>query len=469
MRHVDVAIIGAGTAGLAALREVRRSTESFVIVDEGPGGTLCARAGCMPSKALIEAANAYDRRRDFTEFGIEKGDSLAVDSRAVLARVRRVRDELVADTRASTRAIGDRFLQGRARLLGPDRIDVDGETIRAGRVILATGSRPVIPAALVPLSDRLLTTDTLFEQESLPASLAVLGLGPVGSEMAQAIARLGCRVEAFETNGRVAGLSDPVVCGALLTSLRRDLSIHLDHPATVERFADGLRVVAGPVCVHVERVLVALGRTPNLDGLGLENLGVPLDAEGRPPIDPHTLQVSTLPVFVVGDAAGDHPVLHEASDEGVIAGRNAYGPVMPYRRRVRLDIVFTSPNAVVVGTPPSRLEEEDVVLGAADFEHQGRARLGLRGTGHLRIYADRRSGTLLGAELGAPDGEHLGHFLALAIERRCTALDLLRTPFYHPCLEEGLRHALRAIATRVDGEHACELAPLDGNPRNASE
>jgi dihydrolipoyl dehydrogenase len=459
MKKVDVAILGAGSAGLSAFREVRKQTQSFVLINDGPWGTMCARVGCMPSKALIEAAHAFHRRRDLAELGVSGAESLTVDLPAVLARVRKIRDSFVDETCHLTADLGDRAMSGRARLLGPHRVSVNGEELQADRIIVATGSRPIVPEAWRPFSDRLLTTDTLFEQKTLPKRMAVLGLGGVGVELAQALARLGYDVTAFEATTKLAGLTDETIHACLLEILRAELTVHLGDEAELLLEDAGLRVNAGGESVVVERALVALGRRRNLDGLGLETLGVPLDEDGKPEVDPTTLQIGRLPVFLVGDVEGDRPVQHEAADEGHIAGRNARGEaVKSFARRVPLRIVFTHPNVAMVGKRYGQLDQANVAVGEASFEKQGRARLALRASGRLRVYADKTSGALLGAELCAPDGEHLAHLLALALERKCTVKDLLRAPFYHPTLEEGLREALRDAAKNLPGGDAFELA-----------
>jgi dihydrolipoamide dehydrogenase len=269
----------------------------------------------------------------------------------------------------------------------------------------------------------------MVDQSTLPDRLAVLGLGGVGTELAQALARLGCTVTAFDGKPMLAGLSDPEVSAALLRALRTELVVHLGHEVELASDGDGdaLRVTGGGVSVVVDRVVVALGRTPNLAGLGLETLGVPLDQSGRPEVDPSTLRIGETDVFLVGDAAGDRPIQHEAADEGHIAGLNARtGALRRYRRRTPLSIVFTDPTVALVGTHHDKLDLEQVVIGEASFADQGRARLGIRGDGCLRVYAAKESGVLVGAELCTPDGEHLAHILALAIERACTVADLLR-------------------------------------------
>lgn len=459
---LDVIIIGAGSAGLAALRDVRRRTDRFLIVNEPPYGTTCARVGCMPSKVLIEAANAFHRRHAFAEFGIEGSEHLRVDLPAALARVRRLRDGFVRGVLEATEGLGERSVTGRARLVAADTIDVDGHRFRARRIVLATGSSPIVPAAWRALGPQVLTTDELFEQTDLPRRLAVIGLGAIGAEMALALARLGLEVQGFDLNERLAGVTDPEVATAIETAMRREVALHLGTKADLAADDAGLHVRLGDRRVDVDAALVALGRRPNVQNLGLETLGVPLDDRGLPPVDPSTQRIADLPVFLAGDANAQTQLLHEAADEGHIAGLNAVADEpRQFRRRTPLAIVFVEPNVAAVGRRFAEIDPTSTAVGAADFRHQGRARAAQRNEGIVRVYADRRSARLVGAELCAPAGEHLVHLLALAIDRELTVHDLLRVPFYHPVLEEGLRTALRAVARELP---ACGESDLAGCP-----
>ncbi|MFZ1851121.1 MAG: FAD-dependent oxidoreductase, partial [Nitrosomonas sp.] len=158
---LDVIIVGAGTAGLSSLREVKKQTDQFAIINDGPWGTTCARVGCMPSKLLIEAANAFHHRNTFAEFGINGADSLTIDIPKVLRRVRKLRDDFVNSTIKTTVELGKKAISGRARLIASDTIEINGEKLRAHKIILATGTHPIIPEPWRKLGKRLLTTDTL--------------------------------------------------------------------------------------------------------------------------------------------------------------------------------------------------------------------------------------------------------------------------------------------------------------------
>lgn len=448
---LDVIIIGAGSAGLAAVRQVRERTDRFVLINDGPYGTTCARVGCMPSKALIEAANAYHARNKAEAFGIRGSEHLSIDIPAVLQRIRSLRDRFVGGVLKSTDALGERSIAGRARLTGPDEVEVGDKAFRARSIIIATGSRPVVPQAWQALGDRLLTTDTFFDQETLPKKMAVIGLGAIGVEVAQALARLGVEVHAFGKSERISGVSDPIVAETVRKALSEEFSIHTGYEVELSATANGVRVQAGPVDIEVDRVLAAVGRKPNLDGLGLETLGITLDKQGLPPFDRTTMQIANLPVFIAGDGNADASLLHEAADEGYIAGVNAMATEPScFQRRTPLAIVFSDPGIAAIGQRFTDLDVDQCLIGSVDFASQGRALTAQRNKGVLRVYAAREDARLIGSEMCAPAAEHMAHLLALAIGRGLTAHDLLAMPFYHPVLEEGLRTALRDIARKSE-------------------
>jgi len=457
--HVDVIIIGAGTAGLSAMREVRKKTEDFLLVNDGSWGTTCAAVGCMPSKALIEAANVFHRRHDFEAFGLRGAESVLADVPAVLARVRRLRDDFIKGPEKVRNNLGVRAIVGRARLLGPDRVAVEGREIAARCIVLATGSRPVVPKDWARFGDRILTTDTLFEQPDLPRRIAVVGMGAIGIEMAQALSRLGLEVAGFDAVKALAGLTDPEVTAALQTALAREFSFHLGAAVELAEAEGGIAVSGVGESFSADAVLAAMGRRPNIDELGLETLGVELNDRGMPPVDPTTMQIADLPVYLTGDANGHLALLHEAADEGHIAGQNAVAErPANYCRRTELTIVFSAPGVARVGARLADLNPDAIAIGSADFTRQGRARIAKRNVGLMRLYADTITGRLKGAEMCVPAAEHIAHLLALAIERGLTVQDMLAMPFYHPVLEEGLRSALRDLARQLPQKGGSDLS-----------
>jgi dihydrolipoamide dehydrogenase len=463
MREVEIAIIGAGSAGLYALPEVRKVTDNFVLINSGHFGTTCARVGCMPSKALIHAAELAWQSRHAGEIGL--GAWPRADLAAVLRQVRSLRDGFtgkVADN--LIKPLGDKVIRGHARFLAPNLLEVEGQRIQASKIILATGSTPVVPAAWQAFGERVLTTDSLFEQEDLPPSMAVLGLGVIGLEIGQALSRLGITMTGVDRLNEIGGLQDPQINRVAVELIGQEFPLWLGQPAELSQLPDGrLHVRCGEHDVVVDKVLAALGRKPNLAGLDLDKLGVPLDSRGLPEFNRQTMQIADLPVFIAGDVNGEAQVLHEAADEGRIAGFNASRrEISGFRRKPRLGITFCDPQLAAVGAGWKELAENpEVVVGSQDFTFQGRSKLVGQNRGLLRLYGDRRDGRLLGAEMAVPRAENLAHLLALAIQQDMTVFDLLKMPFYHPVFEEGLQGALYNLGSQARGGPADGLMELE--------
>jgi dihydrolipoamide dehydrogenase len=455
----DVAVIGAGTAGLAAERAARKVGAKTILIDDHFAGTTCATVGCMPSKLLIAAAKAAHRVREASIFGIRARPT--IDGRAVMERLRKERDAFVAATLKSIDEIppGVRLKQ-RAQFIDETTLRLgDGGTVSAKAVVVATGARPSVPKVFEPLSKLVLTNETVFELATLPQSIAVVGAGPLGLELAQAFARLGVDIAVFEQSDHVAALRDPEIAKELKSVLGVEFPMHFGVELEAAQEGGVARLSwSGPSAgtKSFERVLVATGRPPELHDLGLAATGAAVDKRGIPNFDKATLQCGDAPIFLAGDVDGERPVLHEASFEGYIAGRNAasYPDVRPSRRPPPFSIMFTEPPLAVVGAPAS----EDAVIGTASYAEQGRAKVEACNVGLIRIYADRSSGKLAGAALFGPAMDHIAHLIAWSIERGDTATALLRMPFYHPTFEEGLKPALRQICEALQ---APELGDLD--------
>ena len=466
-RQVDVAIIGSGSAGLYALSKVRPAGKSFVLINGGEPGTTCARVGCMPSKALIQVAEDYHRRTILGRYGVDGHEGLDLDIPEALEHVQDLRDTFVDRVLSnSTDNLGDEFIEGYARFVEPNLLEVHGgERIRADKVIIATGSRPVVPEAWRAFGDRVLTTDDFFEQEDLPGSVAVIGMGTIGLELGQSLQRLGIEVTGFDQLETVGGAQDPEVCHCAREILGKEFPIHLGQRAEISEAEDGrLRVSAGEVSVVVDKVLAAMGRAPNLQDLGLENLGCEFDERGIPVFDRHSMQVGDLPVFIAGDVTGERPVLHEAGDEGRIAGFNAAGEqIQRFQRKVPLFINFCDPNICIVGQRWNELDQDATAVGEIKLAPVGRALIMGKNKGIIRIYADKSSGRLLGAEMVTTKGENLAHLLAWSISLGLSVGDLLRMPFYHPVIEEAMQAALYDLYAKVDKKNEggiTELVPM---------
>jgi dihydrolipoamide dehydrogenase len=452
MRAVDVAIIGAGTAGLSARREVAKLTDNYVVIDDGVLGTTCARVGCMPSKVLIQVANDFYRRHSLAEEGISGAEHLRIDHAEVMAHVRKLRDRFVRGVMGGLQSWEGHLIRKRARFESLDVLDLGDEKIQAKTTIIATGSSPILPGPWRNVAHRLVDTDAFFELPTLPKRIVVVGLGVIGLELGQALSRLGVEVTAVTLDKALGGLSEPALQDYAFEKIGREFPIHLEPVESLREDGDDLvLVLRSGKELRADRALLTMGRRPNLAGLGIEDVGI-VTTRGIPAFDGGTFRVERTPWYLVGDVNAARPLLHEAADEGRIAGYNAVRPEAHcFKRRTGLGITFSDPNIAVVGQSHRQLTEAgaDFVIGEASYEGQGRAIVKLKEVGRLHVYADRATGALLGSELFAPEGEHLAHLLAWAMAAGLSVRETLSLPFYHPVLEEGLRTALRAAAGQV--------------------
>lgn len=461
--HTEVAVIGAGTAGLSAYRAARAGGKRALLIEGGPYGTTCARVGCMPSKLLIAAAEAAHAVAAATAFGIHPGP-VRIDGKAVMARVRSERDRFVGFVLDGVEQMpAEDKLRGHARFLGPGRLMVDEHTlVHAERIVIATGSTPDVPPAFAAAGPRVISSDAVFDWTDLPASVAVIGSGVIGLELGQALHRLGVRVALYARGSSVAQLSDPAVRQAAAAALGQELDLRFQTRvesvvADGEALALSSRGHDGQLRTErYDYVLCAIGRTPNVRRLGLEQALLELDEHGVPRYDSHTMQCGDSPVFIAGDASDERPLLPEAADQGRIAGDNAarYPQVRPGLRRTPLTVAFSEPQIATLGAGFQQLcrQSRRFAVGQVSFEDQGRSRVMLQNKGLLRVYGEYGSGRFLGAEMVGPRAEHLAHLLAWACQAELTVAAMLDMPFYHPVVEEGVRTALRDLALHLQHE-----------------
>jgi dihydrolipoamide dehydrogenase len=469
----DVAVIGAGSAGLSAFRAAKAHGKSAVLIESGPYGTICARVGCMPSKLLIAAAEAAHAIAEAPGFGVHAG-ALRVDGKAVMQRVKNERDRFVGFVIKGIENIDSaERLRGHARFIAADRLQIDDHTqVNAERIVIAAGSSPQIPQELLGLGEHLIVNDDVFAWDDLPESVAVIGAGVIGLELGQALHRLGVRVAIFGRGSRLAQLSDEAVNQTAVDCLGAELNLRLNTTlVSAKLVGKQVELITHDAfgtqrTEHFQYVLAATGRTPNVAGLGLASTGLKLNEHGLPSFDAMTMQCGDSAIFIAGDVADDRPLLHEATDEGRIAGDNAarFPNVVQGLRRTGLGIAFTDPQIATVGQTHRTLKKDHFQIGEVSFADQGRSRVMRQNRGLLRVYGERGSHRFLGAEMIGPRAEHLAHLLAWACQNKMTVDQMLDMPFYHPVIEEGVRTALRDLKESLikhvsEIEHCTDCTP----------
>ena len=459
IRKVDVAVIGAGSAGLPAYRAARMHTENVVLIEGGVYGTTCARVGCMPSKLLIAAAEAAHSIETASKFGVYSSKP-TINGHDVMKRVRSERDRFVGFVLESVKNIDqNHHFRGHAQFLDNHTIQVEDKIIEAKSVVISTGSSPKLMSMFSGLGDRLVVNDDIFDWDTLPESVAVFGPGVIGLELGQALHRLGVRIRIFGLSGSLKPLSDIGIKSYAENLFKEEfpldtkaniLGLELENKKVKISFVDPKNGEEKEELFDF--LLAATGRAPNVKNLGLENTELELDSLGVPLYNSSTMQCGNSSIFIAGDVNNDLPILHEAADEGKIAGDNAgrFPDIKSGLRRSPVTVVFCDPQIAIVGESWSELEgNENVVTGKVSFEGQGRSRIILKNKGLMHVYADQNSGLFLGSEFIGPHAEHLAHLMSWAHQQNMTIQQMLEMPFYHPVIEEGLRTALRDAESKL--------------------
>ncbi len=444
MERYDLVVIGGGAGGMSAVDAGVRRGARTLLVQDGPLGGDCTWTGCVPSKALIAAA------------------ARGADPAGALAAARTAIDDVAAtETADVSRARGIEVRAGRARFLTRQRIEIDGDVVDAGRVVVATGATPSVPPIPGLRDATPLTSDTLWSLDALPASLAVLGGGPIGIELAQALARLGVRVTVLEAMDRILGREEPETVALVADRLRAD-------GATVRtgaRVAEVARRPDGSVAVTVEGdddvveaddVLVAIGRRPVTDGLDVAAAGIRLDERGHVVTD--DAMATTAPgVFAVGDVTGRFPFTHGAYAQGLVAVGNALGPV-PFRRfrsEVTPFVTFTDPEIGRVGLTEAEAfarHGEDATVVVLPMAAVDRAIVERRTEGFVKLVVVpvralgmRTGGRLVGATVVAPHAGEFLHELALAVRLRIPPAALALATHAYPTWSMAVQQAASGL------------------------
>jgi pyruvate/2-oxoglutarate dehydrogenase complex dihydrolipoamide dehydrogenase (E3) component len=416
-------VIGAGTAGLVTAAGSAGLGAKVALIERHLMGGDCLNVGCVPSKGVISAARSWHRARrshdDFAGPQVNGGENFA----AAMERMRRLRAGIshVDGAPRFSQELGIDVFLGQGRFLGPDRVEIDGQTLNFRRAVIATGARAAAPKIPGLEKIRYLTNETIFELTELPRRLLVLGSGPIGCEMAQAFQRFGSEVSVFERGNEIMPREDQDAAAIVRKSMERDgvqflcrtklLGIEpIGSAVRVEYEQDGQRRT-----IEGDQLLVAIGRAPNIEGLGLEAAQVDYDERGVQ-VDPY-LRTSNKRIYAVGDIASPYKFTHTADAQARIVIQNALfdgiplGLAMKKQNLIVPWATYTAPEIAHVGMYEKDAKAAGIEIDTitVQLEHVDRAVLEGEAEGFLRVHVKRGSDQIVGATLVA---EHAGEMIS---------------------------------------------------------
>lgn len=458
----DVAVLGGGSAGYAAARTAASGGLRTVLLEgAAQTGGLCILRGCMPSKALLYAAEVLHLARQGRTWGLRIPKS-GFHFPAVMAR----KSAMIADFAGYRRQQLEKgpfdFLRAQARFTGPHTLELTGprakpRSLTARNFILCTGSVTALPPCPGLEKTGFMTSDDALSLRALPRSLIVLGGGPIAVELAQFFCRMDVKVTLIQRSAHILRESDPDAAAALEAVLRRE-GVRLFAPTHLLRafrlgrnkgiefeFDNGTRRVTA------ENILVATGRTPNTAGLGLDRIGVSI--EGGRIITNSGMRTSVPHVYAAGDCTGPNQIVHIAVEQGEVAARNILNPRRPRRvdDRLLIRVVFTEPQVASVGLTEKEAAARGIPILAASypFADHGKSLIMEAKDGFVKLLADKKTGVLIGGACVGPSGGELIHEIVAAIYARMTARELAAMPHYHPTLAEIWTYPAEEIADRL--------------------
>ena len=454
----DLVVIGAGPGGyVCAIRAAQLGMKVACVEKRATLGGTCLNVGCIPSKALLQASEKFhEAGHGLAAFGVKVG-KVELDLAAMMAHKDKVVDANVKGVEFLFRKNKVEWVKGAARIAGPSRVAVGERVLEARAIVIATGSE-VSPLRGIDIDEKKIVSSTgALELGAVPKSMAVIGGGVIGLEMASVWQRLGAKVTVVEFLDRILpGMDGEVSKQAQRILARQGIEFRLSTKVTgADKGGAGVALSLEPAAggdkaeLKVDVVLVAVGRRPHVEGLGLKEAGVALDDKGRIATDAH-FETSVKGIYAIGDAIAGPMLAHKAEDEGVAVAEILAGQKPHVNYDAIPGVVYTWPEVAAVGATEEQLRQAgtEYRVGKFPFTANGRARAMNMTDGFVKILADKATDRVLGVHIVGPNAGDLIAELALAMEFGASAEDIARTCHAHPTLNETVKEAALAVDGR---------------------
>ncbi|MBR9808557.1 MAG: dihydrolipoyl dehydrogenase [Alphaproteobacteria bacterium] len=456
----DVVIIGGGPGGYnCAIRAGQLGLKVACIESRGTLGGTCLNVGCIPSKALLHASEMFaTAQNDFAGMGIKTG-KLELDLDQMMAQKTDAVNGLTKGIEFLFKKNKVDYVKGRGKILGKGKVEVTGEdgktqTLDTKNIVIATGSEPANLPGIEIDEERVVTNTGALSMTSVPKRLILIGAGVIGLEMGSVWSRLGSEVTVVEYLDRIMpGADNEIAKEAQKVFKKQGLNFRLGMKVTgVEKLKSKLKLSMEPAAggetevLDADAVIVAIGRKPYTEGLGLESVGVKTDKRGVVQVTDGHFKAADG-VWAVGDCIHGPMLAHKAEDDGVAVAELIAGKAGHVDYNLVPSVVYTKPEIAWVGKTEEQLKEEGVeyVKGKFPFMANSRARTNHETEGFVKVLADKKTDRILGAHMiGVGVGEMIGEF-CVAMEFGAASEDIARTSHAHPTLSEAIRQAAMAV------------------------
>ncbi|HEY0947736.1 MAG TPA: NAD(P)/FAD-dependent oxidoreductase [Opitutaceae bacterium] len=459
MKPYDLLVIGGGSAGFNAARVAHGLGQRVAIIDGAIElGGLCILRGCMPSKTLLYSAEVLHLARQGKTFGLRIPHATA-DMKGIHRRKKKIIGEF-ADYRLRALNSGAYdLIRANARFVDPHTVELNnGRSLSARKFLIGTGSNVSVPPIPGLAETPYWTSDDILNLDFRPESVIVLGGGIVACELAQFLHRIGSRVTMIQRSPHVLRDFSPEAA-AVIQQAFRDEGIELQAGTQLEKVSGDDKGVTvrfrqdGKLRTRRARHLFnALGREPNVAGLGLSAAGVLVSPTGHVVVN-RWQQTSQPHIYAAGDVCGPHEIVHLAVAQGELAARHAFGArgLKPIDPNLLLTVVFTDPPLATIGRQEADLNKsgQPYLSASYPFNDHGKSILMEANYGYVKVIAEPKGGRILGAEIVGRDAGELIHCFTTPLAMRATVFDMLRAPWYHPTLAEIVTYPLEELAEKV--------------------
>lgn len=461
----DVTVIGSGPGGyVAAIRAAQLGLKTAIIERYNSLGGTCLNVGCIPSKALLDSSEHYHNAHEkFSQHGILLSN-LQVDMQQMIRRKNEVVDQTVKGLDFLMKKNKIEVFHGHGSFLSPNRIQItagDGAVseIETDKTIIATGSKPITPPAFNYDKKRVITSTEALNIQEVPSRMVIIGGGVIGLELGSVFGRLGAKIDVVEFLDRIIPTMDGDCSKELMRSLKKiNMDFHLRHAVTSVKATDaGVEVEVQKrdseekFTIQADYCLVAIGRRPYTDGLGLDKAGVQLDDKGRVIVNNH-LQTNVPGIYAIGDVIRGAMLAHKAEEEGVLAAETIAGQKPHIDYNLIPGVVYTWPEVAAVGRTEEQLKEEGIPYksGKFPFKALGRARASTDVDGMVKVLSHKDTDEILGVHIVGPRAADMIAEAVALMEFRASAEDAARMSHAHPTYTEAFKEAaLAATANRA--------------------